>query len=97
MGENENPHPQFELGKVYLTLKAQEYFKSVDHSAGDLILRHAFGDWSHMPESLRNYNAQSLRTGDAIVSHFTVGDGQVIIIRTEPGGAYTTVMLPEDA
>ncbi|MEQ9366901.1 MAG: hypothetical protein RIF32_21865 [Leptospirales bacterium] len=97
MGENKEPQPLFEMGEIYLTLLAQEYFHSADHNAGDLILRHALGDWEHMHEESRKFNTDSLTTGAEVVSYFTLDDGQVIIIRTEPGGTHTTVMLPEDA
>ncbi len=87
----------FELGRVVATPGALEALATAGVDPGELLSRHASGDWGELDAHDRRENARSLKHGFRLLSSYRVGDagGRVWII-TEADRSSTCLLLPEE-
>jgi hypothetical protein len=83
----------FELGVVVATPGALQDFGPA--RIGELLARHASGDWGDLGAFDRHENARALRTGARLFSAYETPAGKVWII-TEADRSSTCILRPED-
>ena len=86
--------PTFPLGQLVATPGALDSATHAELLA--LIRRHAAGDWGEVDAHDCGANETALRTGERLLSAFTLGVGRRVWIITEADRSATTVLLPED-
>jgi hypothetical protein len=88
--------PKFELGQVVATPGALTAIEEAGQSAGELLSRHATGDWGYLSEEDRKENEFSLVHGFRLLSSYCLRNGTKIWIITEADRSSTTLLLPEE-
>ena len=87
---------QLELGQIVATPGALAAFEESGEQPGDLLRRHACGDWGDLSEEDRKENEFSLVTGFRLLSSYTLSSGTSIWVITEADRSSTTLLLPEE-
>lgn len=86
---------RFPLGVCVITPGAREHLAEHGVAEGDLLARHATGDWGQLePEDVEE-NELSIREGFRILSCYPVGDERLYVI-TEWDRSRTTVLLTHE-
>ena len=88
--------PKFELGQVVATPGALTALEEARQSAGELLSRHATGDWGDLSEEDRKENEFSLLHGFRLLSAYTLRNGTRIWAITEADHSSTCLLLPEE-
>ena len=93
--------PAFPLGRVTATPGALACLEAALRPPHALLARHAAGDWGDLPEADRQLNDQALKTGDRLLSAYSLTEARTIWIITEAEDASgqraaTTLLLPEE-
>jgi hypothetical protein len=91
---NQEPIPQFSLGRVCFTESVRTSIVWAD--AFDAIKRHSQGDWGDLDEGDKLSNAIALEQGGRLLSSYTDRNGTKFWIITEHHRNQTTVLLPAD-
>jgi hypothetical protein len=63
---------RFELGQIVVTQAARDALRGAGVAAGDLLGRHAFGDWGQVDVLDRKQNELGLRLGLRLRSVYTI-------------------------
>jgi hypothetical protein len=88
----------FQLGQIVATPGALRMMEDHGINAGELLRRHASGDWGDLCEEDRAENGRALRMGSRLLSAY--GDterGTRLWVITEAGDrSVTTILRPED-
>jgi hypothetical protein len=87
---------QLQLGQVVATPGALAAFEESGEQPGDLLRRHACGDWGDLCEEDRHENEFSLIHGFRLLSSYTLSTGTKIWVITEADRSITTLLLPEE-
>ena len=87
---------QLELGQIVATPGALAAFEESGEQPGDLLNRHACGDWGDLSEEDRKENEFSLVNGFRLLSSYTLSSGTRIWVITEADRSSTTLLLPEE-
>ena len=85
---------RFPLGRIVATPGALD-LAGESPLIGQLIRRHASGDWGDLGESDRRLNEEAIANGDRIHSAYNTPVGRFWIM-TEHDRSVTTVLLPEE-
>ncbi len=85
---------RFPLGRVVATPGALALLDAGE--VGDLLGRHASGDWGDLDAHDRRANAQALKTGARIFSAYETSKGGRVWIITEADRSSTCILLPEE-
>ena len=86
--------PQFELGKLVITLNALRTVNQLEVLSA--VRRHQHGDWGDLePEDIAA-NVAALQHGGRLLSAYTSAKGITFWVVTEANRRFTTVLLPED-
>ncbi|CAJ0816892.1 hypothetical protein LMG19087_02911 [Ralstonia wenshanensis] len=88
--------PRLPLGQLLATPAAIAALSEASVSAHLLLNRHARGDWGDLSSEDQAMNQLAVLTGQRVVSHYTLPNGQVVWVITDADRAATTVLLPED-
>jgi hypothetical protein len=88
--------PEFELGQVVATPGGLTALEEAGQSAGELLSRHATGDWGDLSDEDRQENEFSLAHGFRLLSAYTLRDGTRIYAITEADRSSTCLLLPEE-
>lgn len=100
--------PRFALGQILITAAAREALQLAQVPAGDLLRRHARGDWGQVDELDRKQNELGLRLGLRLRSVYAVqsfpakaprGVGVKtfnVWVITRPNRSQTTILLPSE-
>lgn len=83
---------KFPLGRTVSTPAALE---ALGDRVGQVLARHASGDWGDLDREDREANDRALRDGERLLSRYDVGGASVYVI-TEHDRSSTTVMLTEE-
>ncbi len=83
----------FPLGRVVATPAALEALTGAGVAPGELLLRHAAGDWGEVPPEDARENELSVREGFRILSSYPLGTGEKVWILTEATREVTTILL----
>lgn len=87
--------PRFPLGECVITPGARAHLAAHAVAEGELLARHATGDWGQLcPDDVAE-NELSLRQGFRILSCYPVGDERLYVI-TEWDRSRTTVLLTHE-
>ena len=88
-------HVPFPLGDVVATPAALALLEQ--HQILPLLLlgRHLGGDWGDVPPDDAAANEAALRSGDRLLSSYSVGNARVWVI-TEADRSSTTLLLPSE-
>jgi hypothetical protein len=86
--------PRFPLGRTLATPGALDAAAPWELPA--LLQRHASGDWGELDAHDRRANETALRTGERLLSAYTLGAGRRVWVITEADRSATTVLLPEE-
>jgi hypothetical protein len=87
----------FPLGRIYVTQGAAETFQRRDVPfIGDIIARHATGDWGDMDASDKALNDTAVKHGGRIFSAYQLTDDIRVWVITEADRSSTTVLLPSE-
>ena len=84
------------LGQVVATPGAMAALQHAGEDASTLLERHQCGDWGDVDTHDWQLNDTALRTGDQIVSAYTLRNEQQVWVITEADRSATTLLLPED-
>lgn len=87
---------RFPLGQVVATPGALLALKMSGQHATSLIARHVGGDWGEVNAEDRAANEAALRSGERLLSAYTLSSGEKIWVITEADRSSTTLLLPED-
>ena len=90
------PAAKFELGQVVATPGALTALEEARQSAGELLSRHATGDWGDLSEEDRKENKFSLAHGFRLLSSYRLRCGVKLWILTEADRSATTLLLPNE-
>ncbi len=85
---------KFQLGTVVATPGAQEAFQVAGVLFAPYLQRHATGDWGEVSADDKRLNDVALRTGDRLLSAYTLPGGTRVWIITEADRSATTFLLP---
>lgn len=86
----------FELGDIVETRAALDRMHTLGVGRGELLRRHAAGDWGDVSPSDARANNRSLHSGDEqLLSAYGTGDDRLLVI-TEWDRSSTTVLRPGD-
>ncbi len=88
--------PLFRLGQIVATPGALEALGSAGISAGELLARHAVGDWGDLTVEDARENDFSVEHGLRILSSYPLPTGAKLWIITESDRSATTLLLPEE-
>jgi hypothetical protein len=87
----------FTLGRIYVTQGAAETFQRRDVPfIGDIIARHATGDWGDMDSHDKAQNNAAVKHGGRIFSAYQLTDDIRVWVITEADRSSTTVLLPSE-
>ncbi len=84
---------RFALGRIVATPGALALLDAGE--VGELLGRHASGDWGDLDAHDRRENGRALKTGARIFSAYETSAGRVWII-TEADRSSTCILLPEE-
>ena len=88
--------PKFSLGHVVGTPGAMAALVASGLSPGELLRRHAAGDWGDVSAADAKANDESLVGGERLLSSYRTSNGTKIWIITEADRSATTLLLPEE-
>lgn len=84
----------FPLGQVYTTPGARDALTAARMNPGELLARHASGDWGDVPEEDRKENEFSVTHGNRLLSSYRLATSEKVWIITEADRSVTTLLLP---
>jgi hypothetical protein len=84
------------LGHIVATPGALQALARADQSDSLLLARHASGDWGDVSPEDARLNDEAARTGERILSAYTLRDGTRLWIITEWDRSITTLLLPDE-
>lgn len=92
---------KFDLGVFTATPGALKAIREAGQTPGELLGRHAAGDWGEVDADDRRLNDEALLDGSRILSAYTLRTGVRIWAITEAAGddgkrAATTLLLPDE-
>lgn len=87
---------KLELGQIVATPGALAALEESGEQPGDLLRRHASGDWGELSEEDRKENEFPLVHGFRLLSSYTLSSGTTIWVITEADRSSTTLLLPEE-
>jgi hypothetical protein len=99
------PAPLFEAGEIHYTSGAMTAIMAAGNVtaaalATELLRRHLTGDWGDLDAHDKRVNNRSVKTGDQILSAYTLVTGVKVWIITDAGHtrghSRTTYLLPEE-
>ncbi len=85
---------RFPLGRIVATPGALALLDAVE--VGDLLGRHAAGDWGDLDAHDRRENGRALKTGARIFSAYETSKGGRVWIITEADRSSTCILRPEE-
>ncbi len=86
----------FPLGQIVATPGALRVMEEHGINAGELLRRHASGDWGDLCEEDRAENDLALRDGHRIFSAYGPKDDHRIWVITEHDRSVTTLLTPSE-
>jgi hypothetical protein len=86
----------FPLGKVYLTIGAQDALEESSQLPNEFLARHQKGDWGLICEDDKRENELSLLEGFRILSSYQTLQGERLWLITEADRLSTTLLLPSE-
>ena len=86
----------FTLGRVLATPGAMDALEYAEVLPGDLLHRHVMGDWGDLDAADKAHNDAAVKTGQRILSAYTLATGARIWIITEHDRSVTTLLLPNE-
>jgi hypothetical protein len=87
----------FPLGKIVFTRGGIEAFQQKGvPPVGNIIARHATGDWGDMDEQDKALNDAAVKDGGRIFSAYQLTDDLRVWVITEWDRSATTVLLPSE-
>lgn len=87
---------KFNVGNVVATTSLFEHCKVNNFSLLPYLVRHAQGDWGDVCQEDKEANDEALKSGERLLSAYTLPDGEKIWIITEADRSSTTLLFPED-
>lgn len=88
------PAPTFPLGRVLATPGAIEALIAARCDGGELLDRHARGDWGDLDAHDHAANDRAVAEGHRVLSAYTLRTGATLWIVTEHDRSCTTLLLP---
>ncbi len=88
--------PRFSLGVVVGTTGALDALVEAGVAPGELLARHASGDWGDLDAHDRRENERAIKTGARIFSAYETSKGGRVWIITEADRSSTCILRPED-
>lgn len=88
--------PTLPLGRVMATPDAVEALIAARCDGGELLDRHARGDWGDLEAHDRAANDRAVTEGQRVLSAYTLRTGVTQWIATEHDRSCTTLLLPSD-
>ncbi|AMV40500.1 hypothetical protein [Planctomyces sp. SH-PL62] len=88
--------PRFVLGRVVATAEVLEALRRADQDLGELLRRHAAGDWGEVDAHDRRENELSVRNGFRVLSAYTLRTGVKVWLITEADRSSTCCLLPSE-
>ena len=87
---------RFDLGRVVATPGALEALTTAQSAPGELLRRHASGDWGEIPKEGARENELSVREGYRVVFSYPLRTGAKVWILTDSDRSSTCILLPSD-
>ncbi len=88
--------PLFRLGQIVASPGALEALAAARFSAGELLARHAAGEWGNVSAEDARENDFLVRHGLRILSSYQLPTGAKLWIITESDRSATTLLLPAE-
>ena len=88
--------PLFSLGTVVTTPGAVAAMTRAGQDPGELIRRHAKGDWGDICAEDKETNEYGVKNQGMIMSVYKLGTGEVVWIITAPGHGVSTLLTPAE-
>ena len=88
--------PTLPLGRVLATPGAIETLIAARCDGGELLDRHAHGDWGDLDAHDRAANDRAVTEGQRVLSAYTLRTGATLWIVTEHDRSCTTLLLPSE-
>jgi len=86
----------FKLGRVVATPAALAALEAAGVGAMSLVCRHVAGDFGEVDAHDRRANEDAIRTGERILSSYTLTSGEKLWVITEADRSSTCVLCPDD-
>jgi hypothetical protein len=90
------PGARFPMGQLRATPGAAAALVASGDDPLRFLLRHARGDWGRICAEDRAVNDRALRTGQRLLSGYTLSDGTALWIVTEADRSETVLLLPDE-
>ena len=87
--------PLFPLGLTVATPPALDLLARRGQTAGELLARHAAGDWGDVGEEDRRSNGDAVTSGLRLLSVYDLGGGDRVWVITEADRSSTCVLTPD--
>lgn len=88
--------PRFALGRLLITTGASEACQAAGVEPGDLIARHARGDYGDLDAHDQAVNERAIRERYQILSRYWLPSGVPLYVITDPDRTQTLVMRAEE-
>lgn len=88
--------PLFKLGKIVATQGALVALGRASQSPGELLTRHARGEWGDLDAHDTEANRAAIRDGSRILSSYTTRLGDKVWIITEADRSSTCLLTPDE-
>ena len=88
--------PRFSSSVIVATTGADLALAAADEDPRIFLARLFSGVWGDMPDEDKRTNDRSLVTKSMLMSSYSLKDGVIIWIITDPGHQTTTILLPQD-
>ncbi len=86
----------FPLGKIFLTIGAQEALEESNQTPNEFLAKHQSGNWGLVCEDDKQENELSVNEGFRILSSYKTSKDVKLWLITEADRSSTTLLLPEE-
>ncbi|NLE38090.1 MAG: hypothetical protein GX621_08715 [Pirellulaceae bacterium] len=90
------PRQRFRLGATLATPGALDALAEAEQDVGELLARHARGDWGDVDDEDKQANEAALADGARLLSTYTTKAGATLWVITEADRSATTILLPDE-
>lgn len=90
---SEDTSIKFETGSIRMSRRAAAALGAGNGALGQLLSRHAKGEWGLVPEGIRMENERALRDGGPVLSAYPTRNGPMVCILTGEDRSISAVFL----
>ncbi|HEX8195562.1 MAG TPA: hypothetical protein VF571_05065 [Pyrinomonadaceae bacterium] len=86
----------FTLGRIFLTIGAEEALEEANQQPQEFLALHQSGDWGNVCDDDKKENELSVKEGFRILSAYKTANDTKLWVITESDRSSTTILLPSE-